>query len=78
MGYKNKTCVALPRRQVYGATAGRSTAGPVLLRSQFRNDTRYFGKPWTEWIFTVVDTTPEGDQLVTIQAYWPARHGAPR
>ena len=63
LGYLNKTCSAGTLTSPYGPTAG-----PVL---------RGEAKLWNQWTFDVVGQTPEGDDLVTINTFFPGNRGEP-
>ena len=66
LGYLNKTCSA-------GATSAATygnTAGPILRSGSA-------GKQWKEFIMDVVAVTPDGDDLVTIKTFFPAKFGEP-
>ena len=64
LGYLNKTCQAGTKSKAYGPTCG-----PVLR-------TASDGKRWKEWTITVVGQV-DGNDLVTIENFYPAGAGAP-
>jgi hypothetical protein len=66
MGYLNKTCA---EGTIHPPSYG-PTAGPVLRGAAYER--------WAQWTFTVVGQSPEGNDLVTIETFYPSGRGKPR
>ena len=64
VGYLNKTCATNTGPASYGPAVG-----PILRDSK--------GERWALWTFTRKGQSPKGDDLLTIQTFYPRGRGQP-